>query len=86
MKKTKALALGLVMAITLTFGYLQSNPSKVEQVGVGVAYLAAEKGASNEATAFIGVAFVVEAAVQGALWGSVFGGPVGTLVGAGIGL
>ena len=86
MKKTKALALGLVMTITITFGYFQSNPSTIEQVGVGVTYLAAKKGASAEGTAIIGVAFVVESAVQGALWGSVFGGPVGTLVGAGIGL
>jgi len=86
MKKVKALALVSVMAISLTIGYFQSNPPKIEQIGAGVAYLAAENGVSNEGTLVIGVAFAFESALQGLLWGSVFGGPVGAAVGLGISL
>ena len=86
MKKVKVLSLGLVLAISMAIGYFQTNPPKTEQIGAGVAYLAAKKGASNEATLFIAASFTIESSLQGLLWGTVYGGPVGAAVGLGIGL
>ena len=86
MRKIKVLAIVLVLCITFAFGYFQSNTPKIEQVGAGITYLAAKKGASDEAQLFLGASFAVESALQGLLWGSVFGGPVGAAVGLGIGL
>lgn len=53
---------------------------------VALAYVAAEKGASNEATAIIGVAGVMQGTIDGAVYGAVFGGAAGAAVGAVVGL
>lgn len=53
---------------------------------VGVTYLAAEAGHSNEKVAAIGVFGVAHAAMEGAVWGAVFGGPAGAAAGVVAGL
>ena len=78
---TKIKALVLAMTITLSVGYLQSNTTKIEQVGTGLNYLVTKKGASDEVHSFLGASFAVERALQGLLCGSSFGGPVGPVVG-----
>ncbi|GEM_PF-2969655 len=86
MKKTKILAIGIILSMTLSLSIVKNVDSNNQNIGVGVCYLAAKNGASDEGTALLGGAFAVESAAQGLLWGSVFGGPVGAAVGLGISL
>ncbi len=87
MKKVK-IFLGLVLMCVLA-NVTVSNLQKVKTQGkfwVGVTYLAAEAGHSNEKVAAIGVLGVAHTAMEGAVWGAVIGGPAGVAAGVVAGL
>ena len=83
----KLFAIAMICAISGVSAIAMKEKSAEDaKAFVGLAYVAAENGASNEATAVIGVAGVVQGTIDGAVYGAVFGGAVGAAVGAVVGL
>lgn len=83
----KILAIAMICAISSASAFVMKEKSSSDaKAFVGLAYLAAKKGASDEATAAIGVAGVVQGTIDAAVYGAVFGNVVGAAAGAVVGL
>lgn len=83
MKRTKLLALMLIVSITLTISSFQMKETGSQKIGAALGYYCGNEGMSNGASAGLSVAFAFQGAIQGALWGAALGGPVGFGVGLG---
>ncbi|WP_108213052.1 hypothetical protein [Pontibacter mucosus] len=85
--KTKLFTAFALVASCFSFSMLTNNSSTVQsgKAWVAITYAMAESGASNEATAAIGVFGVAHAAMEGAIWGTV-AGPAGVAAGVVAGL
>lgn len=85
LKKSLALAMvGTLSSVTAIAMHEKKN--RDAEAFVALAYVASEHGASNEATAVIGVAGVIQSGIDGAVYGAAFGGVAGAAVGAAVGL
>jgi len=86
MKKLKNISLLALTCFSFVLVSKVTKEPKTAKAWVGVTYMLAEEGASNEHTAAVGAFGTLHSAMHGAIWGTAFGGPAGAVAGVVVGL
>jgi hypothetical protein len=84
-ERAKRIVIAVSLCLCLGFLAAMQSRSPVNKIWVGIAYLAAKKGATPGQAAVVGFAGVWDAAVVGAAFGTI-SGPAGIVAGAAVGV